>query len=106
MHGRLVGNATVFGIGNKIKIMHRCGYGISILKEYWNMKIGTMLTQYCLENAKEIGYEQMELTVVEDNIGAINIYKRNGFNICGTIENAEKLKDGSYQNLTMMICKL
>ena len=106
LNGRLIGNSTVFGLGDKIKTMHRAEYGISILKEYWNMGIGTMLTEYCLERAKEIGYEQIELSVVEDNTGAINIYKKNGFKLCGTIENAEKLKDGSYQNLHMMICKL
>ncbi|WP_143087358.1 GNAT family N-acetyltransferase [Clostridium frigidicarnis] len=103
--GKLVGNSTVFALGDKIKTMHRAEYGISILKEYWNKKIGTMLTEYCLESAKEIGYEQIELSVVEDNINAINLYKKNGFTLCGTIENAEKLKDGSYQNLYMMICK-
>ncbi|MBW9158027.1 GNAT family N-acetyltransferase [Clostridium tagluense] len=65
-----------------------------------------MLTKYCLEMAKKIGYEQIELSVVEDNTGAINIYEKNEFKLCGTIENAEKLKDGSYQNLNMMICKL
>jgi RimJ/RimL family protein N-acetyltransferase len=104
--GRLIGISTVFGLGNKIKTVHRAGYGISILKQYWNMGIGTMLTGYCLEMAKKIGYEQIELSVVEDNTGAINIYEKNGFKLCGTIENAEKLKDGSYQNLNMMICKL
>jgi len=65
-----------------------------------------MLTEYCLESAKKIGYEQIEISVVEENTSAINIYKKNGFKLCGTIENAEKLKDGSYQNLHMMICKL
>jgi RimJ/RimL family protein N-acetyltransferase len=104
--GRLVGNATVFGLGNKIKTLHRAGYGIGILKGYWNMGIGTMLTKYCLEKAKELGYEQIELSVVGDNIAAINIYEKNGFKLCGTIENAEKLKDGTYQNLHMMISHL
>jgi RimJ/RimL family protein N-acetyltransferase len=103
--GKLIGNSTVFGVGDKIKTMHRAGYGISILKEYWNMGIGTMLTEYCVEKAKEIGYEQIELSVLTDNTGAVNIYEKNGFKLCGTIENAEKLKDGSYQNLHIMICK-
>ena len=104
--GKLIGNSTVFGLGDKIKTMHRAGYGISILKEYWNMGIGAILTECCLEKAKEIGYEQIELSVVEDNTRAVNIYEKNGFKLCGTIENAEKLKDGSYQNLHIMICKL
>lgn len=103
--GRLVGNSTVFGVGAKIKTIHRARYGISVLKEYWNMGIGNMLTEYCLEKAKEIGYEQIELDVAEYNKGAIRIYEKNGFKVCGMIENAEKLKDGSYQNLQIMICK-
>jgi ribosomal protein S18 acetylase RimI-like enzyme len=56
--------------------MHRAGYGISILKYYWNMGIGTMLTEYCLEKAKEIGYEQIKLSVLKDNTGATNIYEK------------------------------
>lgn len=105
VNGKLVGNSTVFGVSGKIKTMHRAGYGISVLKEYWNMGIGNMLTEYCLEKAKEIGYEQIELEVVEDNKGAILIYEKNAFKLCGTIQNAEKLKDGSYQNLQVMIRK-
>lgn len=104
--GKLVGNATVFRSNHKIKTTHRASFGISILKEYWNLGIGTILTEYCLEKAREIGYEQMELSVIEDNVGAISIYEKSGFKLCGKIENAEKLKDGSYQNLHMMICKL
>lgn len=88
-----------------MKIIHRAGYGISVLKEYWNIGIGNILTGYCLEKAKEIGYEQIELEVVEDNKSSIHIYEKNGFKLCGTIYNAEKLKDGSYQNLQIMICK-
>lgn len=103
--GKLVGNSTVFGIGNKMKIIHRAGYGVAVLKEYWNIGIGNMLTEYCIEKAKEIGYEQIELEVIEDNKNSIHIYEKNGFKLCGKIDNAEKLKDGSYQNLQIMICK-
>lgn len=73
---KLIGNATVFGLGNKIKKLHRAGYGIGILKEYCNMGIGTRLTEYCLEKAKEIEYEQIELSVVKLNRAEINICEK------------------------------
>lgn len=103
---KLVANASIFCVRENIKSRHRAIYGIAVLKDYCNMGIGDMLTKCCLNNAKMLGYEQVELEVMADNERAIHVYEENGFKICGTIENAQKLKDGTYQDLRMMICKL
>lgn len=103
---KLVANASISCIRDNIKTRHRAGFGIAVLRDYWNMGIGNILTKGCLDHAKESGYEQVELEVVAENERARHVYEQNGFKICGTIENAQKLKDGTYQDLQMMICKL
>ena len=42
---QLVGNAHCYGISERIKVAHRAGLGISILKDYWNLGIGSILMQ-------------------------------------------------------------
>ena len=103
---KLVANGTISCVRENIKTRHRAGYGICVSKDYWNMGIGDMLTKCCLEHAKKLGYEQVELEVVADNIRAVHVYEQNGFKICGTIENGDKCKDGTSRDLLMMICKL
>lgn len=103
---KLVANGSIFCVRENMKSKHRAIYGIAVLKDYCNMGIGDMLTKCCLSNAKMLGYEQVELEVMADNERAVHVYERNGFKICGTIENAQKLKDGTYRDLLMMICNL
>lgn len=101
--GKLVGNSGIFCMDTKLKIRHRAKLGIAIIKDYWGIGIGDILMQHCLEQAKENGYEQVELEVVTTNEPAVLLYKKHGFEICGTIKHAQKLKDGSYQDFYMMI---
>ncbi len=103
---KLVANAAIACIRGNIKTKHRAGFGICVSKDYWNMGIGDMLIKTCLDHAKKLGYEQVELEVVADNKRAVHVYEQNGFKVCGTIENGDKLKDGTYRDLLMMICRL
>lgn len=56
-----------------------------------------------IELAKQLGYEQIELGVVSNNISAYNLYKSFGFKEQGLKENALKYSDGTYANEIMMI---
>lgn len=102
---KLVANASIYCIRDNMKTRHRAGFGIAVLRDYWNMGIGGILTRCCLDHAKKAGYEQVELEVVGENERARHVYEQNGFKLCGVIENAQKLKDGTYQDLQMMVCK-
>ncbi len=75
----VVGTAGVEAIGSKYKIMHRAEFGISVLKEFWGLGIGTALLEACIECARLAGYTQLELNVVSDNEPAIAMYKKAGF---------------------------
>lgn len=60
--------------------------------------IGTLLVQASLELAKHLGFRAMQFNMVlSENLIALKLYKKLGFNIIGTIPSAIKNPDGSYQ---------
>jgi RimJ/RimL family protein N-acetyltransferase len=100
---RLVGSASINPIGEKIRVLHRATFGIAIIKEAWNLGVGTALITEILDCANKAGYEQVELEVVTQNQRAIKLYERFGFKTYGTRENAFKFKDGSYSSDYLMM---
>lgn len=98
----LAGNTAISCARNHIKLKHRAVFGISIKEKYWNNGIGNVLLREIIEQAKQIGYEQIELGVFSDNEKAKNLYKKFGFEVWGTTKNAFKLKDGTYRDEIIM----
>ena len=103
--GKVAGNASINGLGNKRKILHRCSLAIALKKEYWNLGIGKSMIEYLTELAKKIGFEQMELEVVEGNDNAKHLYEKCGFVETGRRLRALKYDDGTYRDEIIM-CKL
>lgn len=61
--------------------------------------IGTLLIKASLEIAKEQGFRAMQFNMVlSQNISAIRLYQKLGFNIVGTLPRAVRNPDGSYQD--------
>ena len=100
---RIVGNINFGCIGNRIKIKHRACFGITILKEYWNLGLGSLMINEMLEVLKNKGYEQVELEVIAHNLHAIHLYKKFGFEEYGRMSHGIKLKNGEYVDLINMI---
>lgn len=100
---KLIGATRIIKIKNHIKFQHRGYLGISILKEYHGQGLGTYMLQMALEQAKTNGFEQVELGVFEDNLGAISLYEKSGFKKVGIQPRAFKLKDGTYRDEIQMI---
>ena len=98
----LVGNVGISCVRNHIKLKHRAIFGISIKEKYWNNGIGNTLLREVIEQARIMGYEQIELGVFSDNEKAKELYKKYGFEIWGNMKNAYKLKDGTYHDDIMM----
>jgi len=96
VNNELVGNAGISCVRNHIKLKHRAVFGISIKQKYWNNGIGNALIKEIIKQAKQIGYEQIELGVFSDNEKAVTLYKKYGFDVWGNTKNAFKLKDGTY----------
>ena len=78
-----------------IKASHRATVSIAILKEFWNLGIGSVMFEELIAVAEarpEI--EIVELEFVEGNDRAKALYEKYGFKIVGERPNAFKLKDG------------
>lgn len=94
--GEVAGNCEI-GFKSGIKTSHRATVAIAILKDYWNLGIGSAMFEELIEAAKKRGTEIMELEFIEGNDRARRLYEKFGFRVISEKPNAFKLKDGSYR---------
>ena len=104
--GRLVGTAGIQQKSPKVKLRHRCDFGISVDKEYWGLGIGRALTDACIECARKAGYEQIELEVAADNDRAVKLYQKVGFVEFGRNPRNFKSRLTGYQEVVYMRMEL
>lgn len=76
--GKIAGSATLDRSDLK-KLNHNVTFGITILKEYCGLGIGSILMEKVIEWTKSEGVEKIELEVFENNISAIKLYNKFGF---------------------------
>ncbi len=85
------------------KTFHRAGIGISVLKKYWNIGIGTaMFSEIITLAEKHQGTEIAELEYIEGNDRARALYEKFGFKEVCVKPKAYKLRNGAYQNSVYM----
>lgn len=89
-----------------IKLSHRATIGISILKEYWGLGIGSAMFRELISEAEKHGTEILELEFLEGNERGRRLYEKFGFEIVGYRPNAVKLKNGRYLSEIFMQKKL
>ena len=104
--GKVAGNGSVSGIGNKRKILHRCSLAIALYQEYWNLGIGRAMIGYLTELAQQMGFTQMDLEVVAENTQAQALYRKCGFIETGRRANALKFDDGTMHDEILMYREL
>lgn len=61
-------------------------WGLYLLPEYWNMGIGTELTNWGINELRNRKYNKVTLWVLEENINARKFYEKLGFGHDGTVE--------------------
>lgn len=93
--GEVVGNCEI-AFKSGMKIAHRASIAIAILKEYWNLGIGSAMLEALIAIAQERGTEIVELAFIEGNERAKKLYEKFGFQIVSEMPNAFKRKDGTY----------
>lgn len=81
-----------------MKTSHRATIAIAILKDYWNLGIGSAMFEELVAAAQNRGTEIMELEFIEGNDRARHLYEKFGFRVVSEKPNAFKLKDGTYRN--------
>ena len=104
--GKVAGTAGIEAVGKKDKIKHRAELGISISKEYWGLGLGTVLTEACIQCARDAGYVQLELNVVAENTRAISMYQKLGFTEFARNPRGFRSRTGGYQELIYMRLEL
>jgi len=86
----------------KERISHQAELSISVKKKYWGLGIGTHLMEAMISFAKRNGQtEILHLGVKNDNINAINLYKKMGFHEVGRHKNFFKIEGNYYDEILM-----
>ena len=93
----VAGNCEISFRGG-IKTSHRATIAIAILKDYWNLGIGSAMFEELIAAAQNHGTEIMELEFIEGNDRARHLYEKFGFHVVAEKPNAFKLKDGTYRS--------
>ncbi|WP_084268687.1 GNAT family N-acetyltransferase [Oceanobacillus damuensis] len=89
--GRLVGYLFAVG-GNARKNKHSVHIVIGIRKNYRGLGVGTELFKKMEDWASKQKIHRLELTVIEENLAGVKLYKKSGFEIEG------KKRDSLYMN--------
>jgi RimJ/RimL family protein N-acetyltransferase len=89
-------SALTFAAAPRTRVRHSGEMGLSVLKEYWGLGIGSLMIDTFLGWARGTGIvTKVNLRVRSDNARAIRLYERKGFLVEGTLRN-EILLDGTY----------
>ena len=83
---KIIGRAELDGYPGA-RLHHNARFSISVRKDYWNMKIGTMLMTKIIERARKMDLLNILLEVVADNKAAIALYHKMGFSDVGIYKN-------------------
>jgi RimJ/RimL family protein N-acetyltransferase len=79
---RVIASATL-GFQSLELYRHRAEFGITVHDDYQGRGLGTILTRYMIDIARERGIKKIDLMVVAHNERAISVYKKLGFEVEG-----------------------
>ncbi|QOS82190.1 GNAT family N-acetyltransferase [Paenibacillus sp. JNUCC31] len=99
--GEIVGYSRCEGVDLK-RFSHKVEFGVCIAREFWGYGIGKKLLETSMNWADTNGIEKMTLTVLGTNDKAIELYKRMGFEIEGTLKKDRRHADGQYYDTVVM----
>lgn len=99
----VVGDLGIQRVRAHLKMQHRASLGISIQAAYCGCGFGRTMLQIAIEQARENGFEQIELGVFADNARAIHLYRSLGFEDFGCTPRAFRLKDGTYHDERILV---
>ena len=100
--GEHAGNASLMGF-SMARYRHRAQLAVALYQKFTGQGIGTVLLEELIAVARQKGLEQLELEVAVHNAGAVALYKKLGFAICGTLPRNMKFPDGSYEDVLFMV---
>ena len=102
VNGRLVGSASMAGVGRKDKVRHRCRIGLSVEESFCSRGIGRALMEGCIASARQAGYVQAELDVAAENARALGLYTKLGFTEFARNPLEWRTREGRWQEVVYM----
>ena len=97
---RVIASSSFMGT-RLARMNHRVSMGTSVLNEFHNLGIGSLMMETLISKAKEYNKRKIELEVRSDNYGAIHLYEKYGFKLEGVRKNGFYVED-KYVDLTLM----
>ena len=92
LDGKLVGSAS-YATFSKRRMAHRGEFGISVRQSAWGLGIGTLLLERLLAFAKDTAKADIvSLEVRSDNVRAIRLYEKFGFEKIGCFRGYFKIR--------------
>ena len=77
VHDEIIGTASL--IRRPKRMCHRGEFGISLKRAYWGCGAASALTEAILDFAGRNGFSQLNLAVRSDNLRAVRLYEKYGF---------------------------
>ncbi len=82
---KIVSSINYFG-GKRPRVVHVGEFGMAVIKDKWNLGIGSLMVDSLLEWSKENGItKKINLHVRADNQPAIYLYRKKGFKEVGIV---------------------
>ncbi len=103
VHGNeVVASAGIHGHPNMPRLRHSGGLGICVTRAWQGRGVGSEMMRRLLDWADNwMGLLRVELSVYTDNVRAIALYRKHGFEMEGTLR-AFALRRGQYADVFMM----
>lgn len=102
LDGAIVGTAGLHPVSPHVRRRHALMLGISVLPEAQGRGVGSALMAALCDYADNwAGALRLELDVYTDNVRAIGLYKKFGFEVEGTLR-AYAMRDGQYADTFTM----
>jgi RimJ/RimL family protein N-acetyltransferase len=77
--GEIAGTLS-FNTGKRPRLQHAGEFGMTVLRRYWNLGIGSRMLAYFIDWARHTGMiRKINLRVRVDNLPAIHLYEKYGF---------------------------
>jgi RimJ/RimL family protein N-acetyltransferase len=102
IHDESIIGCVTFTGGIKPRLRHIGEMGISILEPYWGKGIGEKMIDYLVDWSKQTGIiRKIDLKVRADNVRGLNLYKKTGFVVEGTIIRDMLIDNKFYDSIIM-----
>lgn len=103
LEGAVIGDASLERLPRRMS--HRGELGISVVREHWGNGVGSALLRKIVDFAAKNGFEQIDLEVRSDNLRAIRLYEKFGFQKLCTFPAFFKI-EGQYFDFDLMILQV